>query len=252
MNPIKTLLTITSLVAALALALVAPSVDSASAAAPGTWDVVSAITIGCASSATGFNVAYGDIDPTEDYYQDTIVKDGAGDVYMDELVGPTTPSDTTWYLYDSNDRGMQTQSFPIPSPVTVIFTLRDSSMAAIYQTTLSLDCVGGTYSVISAGVPGASTGASAVPGPDMVPIPSGAVVGAVVSDTVAYFAPQADAATQIVIEAGKTLWVYGLDASGAYYKVMLAGRLFWLPASTLGPNYDSVWNGTPLPTTVVD
>lgn len=93
---------------------------------------------------------------------------------------------------------------------------------------------------------------SDTPGPDMVPIPDQAVVGAVVSDTVVYFAPQADAATDIVIEAGKTLWVYGVDASGAYYQVMLSGKLFWVPVGTMGPNYDDVWNGTPLPTAVVE
>lgn len=94
--------------------------------------------------------------------------------------------------------------------------------------------------------------AEPMPGPDMVPIPENAVVGAVLTDTVVYYAPRPDAATGIVIEAGKTLWVYGLDASGAFYKVMLSGKLFWLPAETLGPNYDSVWNGWPLPTDIVE
>ena len=90
-----------------------------------------------------------------------------------------------------------------------------------------------------------------VPGPDMVLIPEQAVVGAFVVDTVAYFAPQADAATEIVIEAGKTMWVYGVDESGMYYKVMLSGKYFWVPVGTLGPNYDEVWNGAPLPTDIV-
>lgn len=91
-----------------------------------------------------------------------------------------------------------------------------------------------------------------VPGPDMVEIPSTAVVGAVAADTPVYFAPQAGAATGTTIEAGKTLWVYGVDASGGFYKVMLSGKFFWLPVSSMGPNYDNVWQGTPLPTDVVD
>jgi hypothetical protein len=89
------------------------------------------------------------------------------------------------------------------------------------------------------------------PGPDMVPIPSTAVVGAFVATTPIYFAPQADAATTILMEAGKTAWVYGVDASGGFYKVMLAGKFFWVPVKTMGPNYDAVWNGKPLPTDVV-
>ena len=92
-----------------------------------------------------------------------------------------------------------------------------------------------------------------LPGPDQVPIPEGSVVGAFVATTPIYFAPEADAVVpSIVMEAGKTAWVYGVDASGQYYRVMLAGKLFWVPVSTMGPNYDAVWNGTPLPTTVVN
>jgi hypothetical protein len=90
-----------------------------------------------------------------------------------------------------------------------------------------------------------------LPGPDMVPIPATAVVGSFVSTTPIYFAPQLDAGTDIVMEAGKTAWVYGVDTSGAFYRVMLSGKFFWVPVSTMGPNYDDVWQGRPLPTEVV-
>lgn len=89
-------------------------------------------------------------------------------------------------------------------------------------------------------------------GPDMVPIPATAVVGSFVQTTAIYFEPSANAATNLVMEAGKTAWVYGMDASGGYYKVMLSGQFFWVPVSTMGPNYDEVWNGKPLPTEVVE
>ena len=88
-------------------------------------------------------------------------------------------------------------------------------------------------------------------GSDQVPIPAGSVVGSFVVTTALYTAPSADAATTFVMNAGQTLWVYGVDASGQYYQVQLAGQLLWVPVSTMGPNYDAVWNGTPLPTTVV-
>jgi len=89
-------------------------------------------------------------------------------------------------------------------------------------------------------------------GADMVPIPSQAVVGSFVTTTPVYGSPDPNAASTTVMEAGKTAWVYGVDASGQFYKVMLAGKFFWVPVNTMGPNYDEVWNGTPLPTTVVD
>jgi hypothetical protein len=55
------------------------------------------------------------------------------------------------------------------------------------------------------------------PCPDMVPIPATPVLGSFVSTTPVYFAPQLDAASDVVMEAGKRAWVYGVDASGAFY-----------------------------------
>ena len=95
-------------------------------------------------------------------------------------------------------------------------------------------------------------GLPTIPGPDDVAMPAGSVVGAFVATTPLYRAPQADATTTYVMDAGKTLWVLGVDASGMYYKVILAGGYYWVPVSTMGPNYDAVWNGTPLPVTVVN
>ena len=89
-------------------------------------------------------------------------------------------------------------------------------------------------------------------GPDMVPLPPQAVVGAVKTDTPTYWAPSADAKTDVTLSAGKTVWVLGVDASGRYYKIVLAGQYLWVPKAALGPNYDAVWNGAPLPTTVVE
>lgn len=89
-------------------------------------------------------------------------------------------------------------------------------------------------------------------GPDMVPLPPQAVVGAVKTDTPTYWAPSADAETGVTLSAGKTVWVLGVDASNQYYKIVLAGTYLWVPKAALGPNYDAVWNGAPLPTTVVE
>jgi hypothetical protein len=44
----------------------------------------------------------------------------------------------------------------------------------------------------------------------------------------------------------------GVDDSGMYTKVVFACGYYWVPTSVIGPNYDSPWNGAPLPTGVVE
>jgi hypothetical protein len=99
---------------------------------------------------------------------------------------------------------------------------------------------------------GASADTAPPPGPDMVPIPAGSVVGTFVAGTDLYWLPNMDTATGKEMAAGQSLWVSGLDESGMFYQVLLSGQWFWAPVETLGPTYDDVWNGTPLPTQVVE
>lgn len=146
-------------------------------------------------------------------------------------------------------------TYPVYFAVT-LQTLVDGEQ--VYSSILRGDCNAdgmGTTTITNAVVtpPGDTDAESpALPGPDLVELPSGSVVGAFVTTTPAYYAPRANAETDTVIEAAKTLWVLGVDASGNYYKVVLAGTYLWVPVETMGPNYDEVWNGTPLPTNVVD
>lgn len=91
-----------------------------------------------------------------------------------------------------------------------------------------------------------------VPGPDLVDIPAGSVVGTVLYDTPVYHSPFPGATSVVEVTAGKTFWVYGVDSSGGFYKVMMSGKFFWLPVDAMGPNYDEVWQGMPLPTAVVE
>jgi len=51
--------------------------------------------------------------------------------------------------------------------------------------------------------------------------------------------------------AGKTAWVIGPDATGQWYKIAWACDFLWVPAGSLGPNFDDVWQGRPLPTNTV-
>ncbi len=88
--------------------------------------------------------------------------------------------------------------------------------------------------------------------PQGLPIPPQAVVGRVTQDTLVYWAPRESALVPIVLPAGKTAWVLGVDASGHYYKIIWADRYLWVPAETMGPNTDALWQGAPLPTEVVE
>jgi hypothetical protein len=128
--------------------------------------------------------------------------------------------------------------------------------ALVYKSTLAFSCNADnasiTPTITNEEVTPGSGGVTGKPGPDMVMIPDTAVVGAVVSTTPIYFAPRPGATSVTVLEAGKTIWVFGVDASGDFYKVMLSGQFFWVPVETMGPNNDAVWQGRPLPTGIVD
>ncbi len=95
--------------------------------------------------------------------------------------------------------------------------------------------------------------APAAPGCDLaIPIPSTAVVGAFVADAPTYYEPGKLTNPVVTIAAENTAWVLGVDASGMYYKIVWVCQYLWVPVSSMGPNYDAVWNGTPLPTGVVE
>lgn len=96
------------------------------------------------------------------------------------------------------------------------------------------------------------TGLAALPGCDvLLPIPSTAVVGSFVADAPVYWQPGDLTNPLVTISAGNTAWVLGQDASGQYYKIIWVCDLVWVPKATMGPNYDAVWNGKPLPTDIV-
>jgi hypothetical protein len=92
-----------------------------------------------------------------------------------------------------------------------------------------------------------------LPGCDaLLPIPATAVGGTFVADAPVYWAPGDLATPLVTIPAGNSARVIGLDASGQYYKIIWVCDFVWVPVGTLGPNYDAVWNGAPLPTAVVE
>ncbi len=92
---------------------------------------------------------------------------------------------------------------------------------------------------------------TAVGGNDMVDLPDTAVVGKFVDYTPLYYLPAEGATSDYAMEPGQSLYVYGVDATGKFYKVLMSGQFFWVPVEKMGPNFDDVWNGKPLPTIVV-
>jgi hypothetical protein len=76
-----------------------------------------------------------------------------------------------------------------------------------------------------------------------------AVVGTFLFDTALQGTPGDN--SPYVVDAGQTAWVLGMDESGMYYKIVWACGYYWVPVGSMGPNFDEVWNGYPLPTTVV-
>lgn len=84
------------------------------------------------------------------------------------------------------------------------------------------------------------------------PLTANAVVGEVTSTTRYFWDPGKISPTGS-IAAGQRYWVLGVDETGEYYKIWYECRYLWLPVGVMGPAFgDPVWNGAPLPTTVVD
>jgi hypothetical protein len=87
--------------------------------------------------------------------------------------------------------------------------------------------------------------------------PSGSVVGALTKPTLTYWAPDLSKELDPRLILGtdptnKTWWVLGQDATHSFYKIAIVCDVYvWVPVDAMGPNYDAVWHGTPLPTRVV-
>ena len=88
------------------------------------------------------------------------------------------------------------------------------------------------------------------PGCDIrINIPQGAVVGMFVSPAPLYWAANEEALVQppLTIAAGMTAWTTGLDKTGEFRHIIWHCRRLWVPANTMVPNPDAVWQGAALP-----
>jgi len=160
--------------------------------------------------------------------------------YPDEAPGTFYLSDGVSVVASSPYPGTLAYTFPADR---VVYGLEWYIVADVSAVTWEVDCVAGPP-------PGKE---EVVPGCDVAfPIPSEAVVGAFVADAPTYYEPGKLIEPPVTITAGNTAWVLGMDASGMYYKIVWVCQYLWVPVSSMGPNYDAVWNGTPLPTGTVE
>jgi len=95
-----------------------------------------------------------------------------------------------------------------------------------------------------------STGTPTVPAPGVPctnPLPIGSVQGRVIVTLFAYYNPNPDSTTDVVIPGGTSWWIIGTDPG--YYRIWIACEAtpVWVPVFFMTPNYDSVWLGHPLP-----
>lgn len=81
------------------------------------------------------------------------------------------------------------------------------------------------------------------------------VVGTFIKHAYAYWAPDDNKPVDpvVVFAPGTTLWVFGMDSTYSYYKVLLDAGYIWVHADTIGPTDDGmVWHNDPLPNIVVE
>jgi hypothetical protein len=96
--------------------------------------------------------------------------------------------------------------------------------------------------------------AAARPGAASTEIHDKAVVGTFVKPAQAFWAPDDNKPVDppITFAPGMTLWVFGMDSTYSYYKVVLDAAYLWVHADTLGTTNDGVvWHNDPLPNVVV-
>jgi hypothetical protein len=95
---------------------------------------------------------------------------------------------------------------------------------------------------------------AARPGTPPTEIHDKPVVGTFVKAAKTYWAPDENKPVDppVTLYPGMTLWVFGMDSTYTYYKVLLDAAYLWVHADTLSPTNDGVvWHGDPLPNIVV-
>jgi hypothetical protein len=216
-------------------------------AAGETLKVLSVNTAGCNSGQFNLTIERANLDGGT-YTVHTVVTAG-GLIYMNEAASISVNGSSGWTVFNNFSYGVvgNPGTYPIPAgqQMQLELTLERPIGTILYSWKLVVDGCD-TGNIISNG----SLGSLAEPGCDMtIYIPPTAVGATILSDTIVYWAP--GQASDEVFPAGLTLRALGVDSTGQYTKVIFVCGYYWVPTNVIGPNYDNVWHGVPLPAEIV-
>lgn len=156
------------------------------------------------------------------------------------------------FIYNSEGDEIYNENQPyFDDPINFVANLTPPLVGTInvivFENPIEMDWVDANYAINCT----ASTPAVSVPCIGF----TGAGQGLLVRSTPIYWAPRANAASNIILDTApnaKTYWVLGVDSTRSFYKIIIACKTYWVPIDSLVPNPDAVWRGTPLPTRVVE
>ncbi|MFN8528452.1 MAG: hypothetical protein U0670_07565 [Anaerolineae bacterium] len=263
----KRILLMVSIVAMLAVAvtgLAVHALESATLEVPGDWGYDAEVPV-CDSDASYLSidyVVYGTAD-TDDAGSEgkgwddfaVVVLDGNGNVIDLDTFSVEIGDYEEW---ESIDPGIDEFSAPLTRPFTLIVydtsyipddVWNNENTYASYDwviangveiTRLTVDP---SFAGLCGDLPLASSAGTCLN------VPSGSVVGDMPNSTQAFYSP-GNISPGLFINPG-TYWVIGQDASGQFYKIILACQYLWVPVDSMQPSFQSPWTGQPLPTRVV-
>ncbi|MDL1900906.1 hypothetical protein FBR02_09060 [Anaerolineae bacterium CFX9] len=142
---------------------------------------------------------------------------------------------------------------PLPTDTpTATYTATSTSEASATFTATFTTAETSTADPQATLTPSATLGASqtpTLPPPPACPYPlvTGAVQGRMISSTIALWEPNAGSTTDVIIPVGSSWWI--IDVAPGFYRLWIAceAQPVWVSAFLMTPNYDSVWQGQPLP-----
>lgn len=151
------------------------------------------------------------------------------------------PVEMTDGTMDYNQFAEQFPSYPLTFEFR-LDTLRDGEI--IYMSSVLVTCTAdGTFDAIPVNV----IPTDAIPGTAgcVAVVPSGSVQGRLSATTTGLFEASEGATTNVVLPGGTSWWI--IDSEPGFYKLWIACQAapLWVPASVVGPNYDS--GGASLP-----
>ncbi len=170
------------------------------------------------------------------------------------ILAAPPPQTTSFSLFIYNSEGdeiyNENQSYFL-DPITFVATFTPPLVGTInvivFENPIEVEWVNANYTInCTTDTPSASVPCIGF---------TGAGQGLLVRPTPIYWAPRANAASNIILDtapSAKTYWVLGVDSTRSFYKIIIACKTYWVPVDSLVPNPDAVWRGAPLPTRVVE